>query len=253
MNLFVRAPGVVLGLFDDGVALAGERFELLAVEDGHLAATVPNAPRLLERAGRFGDALPPRPQHVGEEFLREPEFIKVYMVLSRKQLAAESLPYGVKAVTDGGLGYLRDERIGVAEDQVVQRPAPVELGLKNSGLQPLARAFGLHHYLVGRSRNAHDQRDAYHPVVADHAYLDDMALFRDREQRAHAAVREIGVIYLVFQLEKQVPVPEVDGLRVRGYILALRLPHGCENNILGPGRNFRTTRINNHSRILPQL
>src|SRR5688572_18615411 len=117
--------------FDDLITFAACRLQSLTVEDRDVAADVTNQPGLLQAPGRLGDALAASSQHVGDELLGEQQFHRPYPVVCEQQPAAESLLDRVKAVADGGLGDLGDQRLRVAQQQELTRTAPPELFQQN--------------------------------------------------------------------------------------------------------------------------
>src|ERR1700757_2263256 len=66
-----ETAGLAIVLFDEGVAFAGERFEVLTIQNPHRAASVFDYAFSLKHAGRHSDAWPVRAQHRGEEVVRD--------------------------------------------------------------------------------------------------------------------------------------------------------------------------------------
>src|ERR1700730_133272 len=60
---------------NDFVAFASDRFEALAVNDPNVAAGIADQARILEMACSHGDTLATSPQHVGDEFLCQQQFV----------------------------------------------------------------------------------------------------------------------------------------------------------------------------------
>ena len=60
---------------DDPIALAGSRFQALAIEDSYLAMAVGNQASLVQLAGDLRDAGPAHAQHLCQEFMGQRELV----------------------------------------------------------------------------------------------------------------------------------------------------------------------------------
>jgi hypothetical protein len=153
-------------LLDRRVALAGAGGEAVAVEHRDVAAAVLDEACLLQPSRRFGDALAPHPEHARDEFLGHDQFARVDAIESQQEPAAQLLLDRMMAVAGRGLGHLRDQRLGVAQQQALHRAAAVEFLFEQLALQPVGVSRGLHHGRTGRGVAAHEERDADHAFVA---------------------------------------------------------------------------------------
>jgi len=70
------------------------------------------------------------------------------------------------AITHGGLRHLRDQGLGVAQQQKLQRPISMEFVLELLSDQPVSVAGALHDRPTRGGFTAHEQRDA------DEAFVD---------------------------------------------------------------------------------
>ncbi len=78
---------------------------------------------------RLGDAFAAHPQHVGDQLLRHAQLAAAQTVQAEQQPAAQLLVQRMVTVAHGGLRHLRDQRLGVAQQQVHHRMRLVELVL----------------------------------------------------------------------------------------------------------------------------
>ena len=102
MRTILSEQAVVL-VFDHPVTLADGRFQTAPVEDRDMTAHVRNQSIFLQAPSRMGDAFSAHTQHVGNEFLRHHQFIRLQAVAAQEQPAAELLLHRVEAIADGGL------------------------------------------------------------------------------------------------------------------------------------------------------
>ena len=76
-------------------------------------------PLQLDRA--FGHAFAAHAEHVGDQLLRHHQLVAVQPVQAQQQPAAQLLVERVVPVADRRLRHLRDQRLGVAQQQVQHR------------------------------------------------------------------------------------------------------------------------------------
>src|SRR6185369_726942 len=112
----VREQAVQL-LLDHRIALASVRLQAGALDHGDVAAAIAYEAGLLQLPGGLGNALPPHPQHAGDQFLGHDEIAAGNPVEREQQPAAKLLLDRMVAVAGRGLDHLRDERLRVAQQQ----------------------------------------------------------------------------------------------------------------------------------------
>ena len=115
-------------------------------------------------------------------------------VQAQQQRAAQLLLHRVVPVADGGLRHLRDQRLGVAQQQAHHRAGAAEFLLQQLRLQAVAVAGAAHHGAAGRGVAAHEHRDAHHALVADHGDFGGCAVLQHIQQGNDAGGREIHVL-----------------------------------------------------------
>ena len=141
------------------------------------------------------------------------------------------------AVADRGLRHLRDQRLGIAQQQLLHRSGAIEFLLQQMARQPVGVARGLHHGRARRGFAAHEQRNADDAFVAHSRDFCRCARLRDVVQRHDGGGREIGVLQLSAgfvedfterhrdQLQMRRPgarIPPLAGRREDGFV------SGCE-------------------------
>jgi hypothetical protein len=151
----------------DFVALAAARFEAAAIQHGDQAAAVAYEAGRLQLAGRLGDTFAADAEHVGDQLLRHPQLVGRQPVVAEQQPAAQLLVDRVVTIADRRLRHLRDQRLGVAQQQQLHRPTAHELALQQRRREPVRPALALHDRAAGGRLATHEQRDADQPVVAD--------------------------------------------------------------------------------------
>src|SRR5438132_601055 len=117
--------------FDYRVALAHALFQLRPVEYLDLTAIVLNQSRRLQLSGGLRDALAAHSQHVRDQLLGHGELVRGQPVQAQEQPAAQLLLHRVMPVAYGRLRHLRDQRLGVAQQQMLQRAVALELPLED--------------------------------------------------------------------------------------------------------------------------
>jgi hypothetical protein len=76
---------------------------------------------VLQAPGRNGDALPPSAQHVGDKLLRHYNFGAIQSIMAQEQPSAETLFQWMQAVADSRLRDLRNERLRIAQQDLLKR------------------------------------------------------------------------------------------------------------------------------------
>src|SRR4051794_2675881 len=79
------AEQAVVDLLDGSIALAGDRLEPGAIQDGELPPAVTDEPSLLQSARREGNGGAAYVEHTAEKILGEGELVGLHPVLSGKQ------------------------------------------------------------------------------------------------------------------------------------------------------------------------
>ena len=114
----------------------------------------------------------------------------------QQQPAAQLLLHRMVPVAGRGLGHLRDQRLGVAQQQALHQAGAIEFLLQQARSQPVTVARGLHHGRAGRGIAAHEQRNADDAFVAHARGFGRCAGLHDIVQRHDGGGGEIGVLQL---------------------------------------------------------
>src|SRR5476651_1753985 len=125
------------------VTLAREPLETATIEDRDDPSTIADESGALQAAGRTRDPGPLHPQHHGQEFLREKEFIRLHAVMSHQHPTAATLLKGMKVIARGRLRDLIEQGVGIAMHDRPHRRASRQLSLERSRLHPEAGAWHL--------------------------------------------------------------------------------------------------------------
>src|ERR1700730_357620 len=126
-SAFNDSEQAIVFLSHDCVTLASTFFQSLAVENLNVTTHVADQPFLLQILSSVRHAFAAYAQHVRDEFLSHLQLVGMGAVAGHQQPAAESLFYWVQAVANGGLRDLRDQGLGVAEQQLLKITATTEL------------------------------------------------------------------------------------------------------------------------------
>src|ERR1700730_2111693 len=86
------------------VAFAGALPQGLGSENGDMAATIPDKPRLLQRAHHIRDSRSPDTEHHPQEFLGEQKIVRRHPVARHHEPAATALLHFVEMSAGGRLG-----------------------------------------------------------------------------------------------------------------------------------------------------
>jgi hypothetical protein len=87
--------------------------------------------------------------HVGDQLLCHQEFIALQAIHAEQQPATQLPVQRMVPVADSRLRHLRDQRLGIAKQQVHDRPTPPELLLHQRGFKPQANTCALHYGAAG--------------------------------------------------------------------------------------------------------
>ena len=115
---------------------------------------------------------------------------------AQQQPPAQLLVDRVMPIADRRLRHLRDQRLGIAQQQMHRRTEAPELALEQFGLEPHAVPRALHDGAAGRGVAAHEQRNAEDAFVAHDGDFGRRAVLHDVEQRHDGRGREIDVAQL---------------------------------------------------------
>jgi hypothetical protein len=144
--------------------------------------------------GGFGDAGAAHAQHMGEELMRQEQFIRVKTVTGLKQPATQAFFYSMKAVASNILRDLRDIGLRVFQHHVPQRLIGVELLEQMLCLHSYRFAGNLDDVLgLRRFAPAHEGVDPYHLAAADHSSLSRAAVVHRDGDRDQAGEREVDI------------------------------------------------------------
>src|SRR3954465_3670593 len=149
------------------VALAGKRFEALAVDDAYDAPAIRDDSGRLQFHRRFAHARPRSSEHRRERFVWEPELILPSPVMSEQQPARKALGDGMKRIASYRAACEMKAESAVAEKgaaEVLMQPAKIE---KLLGADEVALAGKLDDLACIADRRAQEDR---HPdeTVATH-------------------------------------------------------------------------------------
>jgi nitrogen-specific signal transduction histidine kinase len=168
---------------DHGIALARQLFELRSVEHGDFSPRITNDAQLLQLAGRLGDAFAAHAEHVRDELLRHLQLIARETIERQQQPAAQLLFERVMPVADRGLRHLRNERLGVTQQDVEHFAVAIEFLLEPVAGQAIGVAGALHDGAARRGLAAHEQRDPDGAFIADHGDFGGRSILHDVQQR----------------------------------------------------------------------
>jgi hypothetical protein len=176
------------------IAFAAALFQPVAVEDPDHAAPVLDDARLLQPAGCLGHPFAANAEHVGDQLLGHGERLVLQSIQGQQQPAAQLLIDGMVAIAGSGLHHLGDQRLGVAQHQVVEFLVAIEFGLEVPTPEPVGMAAALHDRPARRALSAHEQGDAQDAVVADHGDFRGAAILHDVEKGDDGIGGEVDVV-----------------------------------------------------------
>jgi hypothetical protein len=151
----------------------------------------------------------------------------------QQQPPAQLLLYRVMPVTCAGLEHLRNQRLRVAQQQALDRPAAVEFLLEDRCRQAVTMPGSLHHCRARRGVAPHEQRNAQHSFVADAGNFGRYAGFHDVEHRNDRGGREIHVRELAPRLVERVAEQHRHGFERGCEPREFCRGHGGEQVVLG--------------------
>ena len=114
----------------------------------------------LQLARGLRDAFAAHPQHVGDQFLGHFQLVRRQPVEREQQPAAKLLVDGMVSITHRGLGHLRNQRLRVAKEQVLQTAVAIKFFLDPLARQSICEPGALNDGRVRRRLAAHEKRDA---------------------------------------------------------------------------------------------
>src|SRR6266702_3681612 len=196
---------------DDAVALTCGRFQTSAIEDGDTAAAVADQAGPLQGPRGLIGAATIHPKHLGEKLLGGPELIRAREVLRGQQPTTETLACRVELIAGARLGELDDQGMHVVQEELVERPAAIELPPEHIGLHSPRRARPLHHDSVGKRMRFENDGDTDDTLAADQADLDGRPILGLGEDGDDGRLREVRRLHGSARL-----VEDLAGLQRRG-------------------------------------
>jgi hypothetical protein len=132
-----------------------------------VAARAVDQPEFLHLLRRCRHPFAPHAQHAGNQFLRHADIVALHAIEAQQQPPAQALLQRVVPVARCGLRNLRDQRLGVAQQEVHQRASLLKLFFQRVCAHP-ERVPGPQHESATESRiTAHEHGDADQTLVAD--------------------------------------------------------------------------------------
>ncbi len=136
-------------------------------------------------------------------------------------------------VAGSRLRDLREQRVGVAKQQVLKHSAPVELFSERLHGHPHSIARNLYDGPVGRCIRSEERLDAHHSFVTHNARFDARAVFHSREQRDEGVLmEEIDVPDVFTKFIKRFAASERDKLQVLNKSLELLLSQCGQKSVV---------------------
>ena len=117
-------------------------------------------------------------------------------------------------IADRGLCHLRDQRLGIAQQQAQKRAEASEFLFQRLRPQPIAVAGALHHRATGRGLAPHEQRNAQNPLVADDRDFSRRPVFHHVQQRDDRGGREIHIAQLHARFVQHIAKVELHQLQM---------------------------------------
>src|SRR5882762_5177133 len=145
VSLKHRARQEAIALFPDhGITLATQLFQPWPVQHRDLPADIADNTELVQFAGGFGDPFTAHAEHVGDELLGHGQLVGWQAIEREQQPAAQLLVHRVMPIAHCGLRHLRDQGLGVAQQQKLHFPISMELVLELLSDHPVSVAGALH-------------------------------------------------------------------------------------------------------------
>jgi hypothetical protein len=155
----------------DAVALAGIRFEAVAIDDRELAVMIANQPGALELSGDIGDPGAPYAKHRGEELVRERHPIRLNAVNRHEQPSGAPLLDRVKSIAGRSLAAKVQDGFGEAQRNPANGVALIKCCLAERGTHAQRCAGNLHNDLLCGGLAAEKSGHSDHTLVSDHPDL----------------------------------------------------------------------------------
>ena len=133
------------------------------------------------------------PEQIGDALLRHAHLARAEPVEREEEPPAQLLVHRVVPVAHRGLRHLRDQRLGEAQEQPLQRLAAVEASFHRPGAHAPAVPGDLHHRAARRDAAAHEERHPDHALPAGERDLGGGAVLQEVEQRHDAARGKVEV------------------------------------------------------------
>src|SRR5450631_2258554 len=121
----------------------------------------------------------------------------------------------------GSLRHLRDERLRIPEQKVLNRAAPGELSHHLRRREAVRDPGALHDCATGRRFTTHEKRDAQHTFIADHGDLGGRAILQNVKERNDAVHREVDVLKEPPRFIQDLAQRQVHELELSAYALQL--------------------------------
>src|SRR5437016_1526391 len=217
----MATKAVAIKPLDYPVALASGIFQTSAIEDGHLAARIPDDTRLLQRAGSQGHARTSRSQHLREEFVCHRQQVRVGAILAHQHPPCQATLNFMQTVAGRQLRHLHSLNMGIAVEQQTQlrsRPQDIEQDFRS---YPYAVSGDLNNGAIGTLIDVCCQGRAYATLAADNSHFDAAAIAGRDYQRHHASVEKPGVVDFFRGLVNVLVILQLDELQVRAKFIEL--------------------------------
>jgi hypothetical protein len=150
---------------DHFVALTAHALQPWRIRHRDTPTGVADNPEILKVACGFGHTFAPHAEHVRDELLRHGQCSAWQPIQGEQQSAAELLVETVVPVADRGLGYLRQQRLRIAQQKTVHLSIAVKLFLDASSQQPKRVAGASYDYAARGGVTAHEQSEAEDAIV----------------------------------------------------------------------------------------
>src|SRR5579863_10520 len=136
------------------------------------------------------------------------------------------------AIADCCLCHLRDQRLGVAQQQAQERAGPPKLIFQQLGPQAIPVPGALHDRAAGGGLTAHEQGDAEDPLITDDRNFCRRTVFHNVEQRNDGGRRKIHIAQLDARLVEDIAEFQRHELQMRGDPLVILCGEGIEEMVL---------------------
>src|SRR5260370_10072628 len=218
-------------ILDDAIALAGSRFESVAIEHCHAAVPIADQRVLLERwRGDAGGWLA-QPEDHGEKSLSHRKLVAFGAVMAGQQPAGATLLQHMKPIAGRRLRDRAQHRLDVAQQQLLQRAVRMHRPAQRGRTHPKRSAGQLYPRGMEWRIVAEDCGDAVHASAAPHADLDRGAVMHRRGDRDQSCGREIDMLHRRETLAEDKRNPP----EITPQALEAPRPQRVETAIPGPG------------------